>query len=153
MKSGKRERLRYIPPFPHKSILTNGSVRVYVPKLYSVNPSYQASVSRRRGEDLAIADRRESRRSSHRQQSRIASQMLNPNYRCHDKKSELAHSQRLSDMPQETQNWEVRQINSDGCKSESSVRQGKEVVLFLLRVSRSPITWLLAQETMWCGKL
>jgi len=42
-----------------------------------------------------------------------------------------AHSQLLSDMQQETQ---------DGCESESSLRQGKEVVLFLLRVNRPSIT-------------
>ena len=42
-------------------------------------------------------------RSRYRQLPRAATQMLNPCYRCHDRESQLAYSQQLSDMQQETQ--------------------------------------------------
>ena len=60
----------------------------------SMNPS-QASVSCQREKDLAI--------ENHHKREMEASLMLNPSYWCHDRESELAHSQHLSDMQQETQ--------------------------------------------------
>ena len=74
-----------------------GLGRLEKPYHIEVDPTVTHVVNPPRVVPAALRDRVKEERG------RAASQMFNPSYRCHDRESELAHSQPLSDMRQETQ--------------------------------------------------